>query len=240
MGRAAVTRNRLWGCAVAASAALVIAAAPWALHAEALSVVFKPLTTALLIAYASSRGRAMPDERRWVLIGLAFSWCGDVALLWPREGFLPGLIGFLLAHLAYLRAFTRGRRLAERPAVFLVYAGVAAAILGLLWPGVPAALRAPVLAYVVCLATMAAQAGLHGRRQGLAGGGRNGPGDGCSDRHSERRGRVLALGGALFMTSDTLLAINKFAMTLPLASLWILGSYWAAQWCIASWLAPRR
>jgi len=47
------------------------------------------------------------------------------------------------------------------------------------------------------------------------------------------------LGGALFMTSDALLASNKFAGPLPLASLWILGTYWSAKWCIASWLKPR-
>ena len=59
-------------------------------------------------------------------------------------------------------------------------------------------------------------------------------------QRGEERGLVLALGGALFMLSDTLLATNKFAGPLPLASLWILSSYWAAQWCIASWLAPNK
>ncbi len=50
----------------------------------------------------------------------------------------------------------------------------------------------------------------------------------------------VAIGGALFMSSDALLATNKFADPLPLASLWVLGTYWSAQWCIASWLAPRQ
>jgi len=49
---------------------------------------------------------------------------------------------------------------------------------------------------------------------------------------------VLALGGALFMASDALLATDQFARPLPLASLWSLGTCWAAQWCIASWLQP--
>ena len=89
-----------------------------------------------------------------------------------------------------------------------------------LWPGVPAGLRLPVLAYVLCLGAMAAQAAVVWRQ------------------HRER-GAVLAVGGALFMLSDALLATNKFAGPLPLASLWVLSSYWAAQWCIASWLRPR-
>jgi hypothetical protein len=55
---------------------------------------------------------------------------------------------------------------------------------------------------------------------------------------AEARARTLAIGGALFLCSDALLAINKFAGPLPLASLWILASYWSAQWCIASFLDP--
>ena len=52
------------------------------------------------------------------------------------------------------------------------------------------------------------------------------------------RGAVLALGGALFVASDALLATNKFGAPLPLAGLWILATYWAAQWCIAAHLSP--
>ncbi|HSN33886.1 MAG TPA: lysoplasmalogenase family protein, partial [Ideonella sp.] len=140
------------------SALLAIAAAPWALGLPALAFVFKPLTTALVIAHAWPRGRATPALRRWVLGGLALSLAGDVALLWPKQGFLPGLIAFLLAHLAYLAAFTRVRRLARPAWPFAAYALVAAAILAALWGGVPAALRLPVAAYVVCLVSMAAQA----------------------------------------------------------------------------------
>ena len=200
-------------------AALAILSAPWALALPALNFVFKPLTTLLVIAFAWQRGEGMAAERRWVLIGLCCSLVGDVALLWPQQGFLPGLVSFLLAHLAYLVAFTRRQRLAARPEVFALYAVIATVILYLLWPGVPGALRLPVLAYVVALALMSAQAGVVWRTGG-------------------ERGAVLALGGALFMASDALLATNKFASPLPLASLWILASYWAAQWCIASWLAP--
>lgn len=205
--------------ATAVAAMLAIVAAPWALDQRWLAFVFKPLATLCVIAYAWPRGSDRPLERRWVLIGLVLSLAGDVALLWPREGFLPGLISFLLAHLAYLVAFTRRQRLAAQWLPFAVYAVVAGGILAALWPGVPAGLRIPVLAYVVCLASMAAQAAVVWR----AGGG-------------DRSGAVLALGGALFVTSDALLAANRFGSPLPASSLWILASYWAAQWCIASWL----
>ncbi len=221
----APTRRWLWAAATVLSALLAIAAAPWALDRPWLAFVFKPLTTVLILALAWPRGRDQPRQRRWVLAGLGLSLAGDVALLWPREGFLPGLLSFLLAHLAYLRAFTQawpqpsGR--ATRAAPFIAYALVAAGVLSLLWPGVPAALRLPVLAYVVCLAAMAAQAAALWRAA---------LGDAAARR--------LALGGALFVLSDALLAGNRFAQPLPWASLWILTSYWAAQACIASWLAP--
>jgi uncharacterized membrane protein YhhN len=209
------------------SAWLAIISAPWALDRPWMNFVFKPLTTLLIIVYAWPRGRSSPAARRFVLAGLALSWCGDVALLWPQQGFLPGLVCFLLAHLAYLWAFTRdGLRLAAPRWPFAVYAALAASILWQLWPGVPAALRWAVPAYVVCLAAMAAQAAavavqLRGTRD-------------------QARGVLLALGGALFLASDALLAINKFAGPLPLAGLWILASYWLAQTFIASWLEPPR
>jgi uncharacterized membrane protein YhhN len=212
--------------ATAISGALAILSAPWGFDAPWLNFLFKPLTTILIIAHAWPRGHGVPHVRRWVLAGLVLSLAGDVALMWPREGFLAGLVSFLLAHLAYLWAFTRGGvRLAARPLPFVAYGLIAALILWQLWPGVPAALRLPVLAYVLCLASMAAQAGV------VALVARGTP-------HAARA-RTLALGGALFLASDSLLAINKFAAALPLSGLWILLTYWLAQWCIASWLPPR-
>jgi uncharacterized membrane protein YhhN len=213
--------------ATAVCGALAILSAPWALGQPWLNLVFKPLTTLLIIAYAWPRGAGQPLTRRWVLLGLGLSLCGDVALMWPERGFLPGLVSFLLAHLAYLRAFTRdGARLAARPLPFVFYGTLAGVILWQLWPGVPPGLRVPVLAYVACLASMAAQAAVVGL---LARG-----------TPRQRSGVWLAIGGALFLCSDALLATNRFAAPLPLSGLWILLSYWLAQWCIASWLEPPR
>ena len=191
---------------------------------------FKPLTTLLVIAHAWPRGADAPRQRRLIRIGLCLSLLGDVFLLWPVPGFLPGLVSFLLAHIAYIAAFCVPLRFAARPAAFVVYAArpaafvvyaaLAAAILWQLWPGIPGALRGPVLAYVLCLAGMAAQAAAWWRAS--------------VGRPDERLARNAALGGLLFMLSDSLLAFNKFAAPLPLSSLWILATYWAAQWCIAN------
>ncbi len=190
-----------------------------------LAFVFKPLTTVLIILFAWPRGAAQPVLRRWIRAGLLLSLVGDVALLWPKQGFLPGLIAFLLAHLAYIAAFCVPARLAARPLAFVVCALVAAVILSQLWAGVPAALRAPVVAYVLCLATMASQAAVWWRV--------------AAGRADATLARHAAIGGALFMVSDSLLAINRFALPLPLSSLWILLPYWVAQWCIAASLRAR-
>lgn len=205
-------------------AAAVAIGAALELLPHALLYAAKPLATLLIAVYAWRRGAQTPKVRRLVLIALAFSLVGDIALLWPREGFLPGLVAFLFAHLAYIVAFCQPLRFARRPLPFVAYAAVAALILVWLWGGVPAELRAPVLVYVVCLASMAAQAA------GVWRAARGGSG--------ERLARRAALGAALFMTSDALLAVDKFAVPLPLAPLAILATYWAAQWCIASSLAP--
>ena len=79
------------------------------------------------------------------------------------------------------------------------------------------------LAYVVCLASMAAQAAV----TWLAA-------RGSADEGLARR---AAIGGLLFMTSDTLLAFNKFSVPVPLSALWILATYWIAQGLIAGVVA---
>ena len=219
-----VQRTLPWLAALSGAAAILsfIGVLPLAL-----AFVFKPLTTLLIIGFAWPRGRDALKQRRFIRTGLILSLAGDVFLLWPKEGFLPGLVAFLLAHLAYIAAFRVPVRLAAKPLVFVAYALVAALILSTLWAGIPGALRAPVVAYVVCLATMAAQALVWWR------------GSASAHAADAALARAAAFGGALFMVSDSLLAINKFGAPLPLASLWILLTYWLAQGCIASALRAR-
>lgn len=190
-----------------------------------LVLVFKPLTTLALIAWAWPRGAERPRQQRLVRGGLVLSLVGDVALMWP-QGFLPGLIAFLLAHLAYLGAFTAPVRFAARPLCVVAYAAAAAVIGSLLWPSIPPALKWPVLAYMLCIAAMAAQAAVWW----LAA---RGTANAALARHA-------AIGGLLFFASDTLLAFNRFHAPIALSPLWVLGTYWLAQGFIAASLAPRR
>lgn len=208
-----------------ASAMLAIANGSWALDHRALLFVFKPLTTLLIIAHAWPRGLQAPGVRRLVIAGLAFSLLGDVLLMWPREGFVPGLVAFLVAHVLYVVAFSREQRFAAQPAALAAYALIAGTILAFLWGHIPPGLRIPVAAYVLALTAMTAQAAVVGLLT-------------TGDAAEVRRARGLMLGGALFMASDTVLAVNRFALPVPAAGLWILATYWAAQWLIASWLKP--
>ena len=58
-------------------------------------------------------------------------------------------------------------------------------------------------------------------------------------RGAGRRGAGAAVAGLLFLCSNTLLAFDRFHTPLPAAGLLTLGTFWAAQWLIASALPAR-
>ena len=203
----------------AIAALLAIASAPWALDRPWLNFAFKPLATLCVIAWAALGASDDALVKRWIVIGLAFSLAGDIALLRPVQGFLVGLVAFLLGHVSYLVALTRRVKFLASPPAFGVWAIVAASVLAGLWAGVPPELRAPVLVYVCALAAMAAQA----TSVWLA---RRGQPDAA-------RWRIVAIGGALFVLSDAILATDKFVGGIPLPTLWNLSIYWLGQWFIA-------
>ena len=176
----------------------------------------KPLATAILVGLVWREGAAVDARlRRGVIAGLVFSLAGDVLLMLSPGLFVGGLLAVLVAHLCYLRAFTVDTRLFARWLPLAVLGAIGAAILAFLWGGLAPALRGPVIAYVVVLVAMAAQAFARWRE------------------HPDARTRMAAIGGVLFVASDALLAIDRFRAPIVAAPLWVLGSYWAAQWGIA-------
>ncbi|MBD9479972.1 lysoplasmalogenase [Pseudoxanthomonas sp. PXM02] len=205
----------LWTSAIVASAVLAIVGAEIA-ALRGLHYAFKPLTTLLILAMAfrlSPAGSA--GYRRLIVVGLLLSTLGDVFLMLPFDGFVFGLGSFLLAHIAYLVALRkRGGWWRVRWPLF-AYAVVASLVLTQLWPGLPGDLKLPVIVYVIALAGMAAQAASVWRE------------------HPGRATRVAAIGGAFFVASDALLALDRFSASIPMASVWVLTTYWVAQWCIA-------
>jgi uncharacterized membrane protein YhhN len=201
--------------AIVASAALAIVGAEVA-GLRGLHYVFKPLTTLLILAMALRLSPAGPaGYRRPIVIGLLLSTLGDVFLMLPFAGFVFGLGSFLLAHTAYLVALRKRGGWWRVRWPLLAYAVVASLVLAWLWPGLPSELKAPVIVYVVALAGMAALAASVWRECG------------------GNAARIAAIGGAFFVCSDALLALDRFSAPLPGASLWVLTTYWIAQWCIA-------
>jgi uncharacterized membrane protein YhhN len=207
--------------AVALSALLAIVGAYWPAMPW-LHWVCKPLTTLLIAWIVWSTPSSLPRYRGWLLAGLLLSTLGDVFLMLPVDAFVPGLASFLLAHLTYLLALRQRGGWFAAAWPFAVYALVAGGVLSLLWPGLPDALRPPVVVYVAVLAAMAAQA--------LA----------VWWRHRDAASASAAWGGACFVLSDALLAWDRFVTPFAAASAAVLASYWLAQWALARSAPPAR
>jgi uncharacterized membrane protein YhhN len=201
--------------AIAVSALLAIRAHSIGAAGRWQAYLFKPLTTVLILALAILTPSTDSRYQLAVGVGLVLSLAGDVFLMLPRDRFLPGLVSFLLAHVAYLIAFTRGLRYEAAALPFVAYGLVGAALFALLWPGLSHRLRTPVGVYVVVITLMAGVA--------LA-------------RWLELGGPpplAAAVGAGFFVVSDALLALDRFRWSFRSAQAAVLGTYWAAQYLIA-------
>ena len=185
--------------------------------------LLKPLTMvcAMVCVLWLARTCRYPVARGLLLMGLFLSMIGDICLLWDAR-FAMGLGAFLCAHIAYIFMLHRDtpQWLPSKP-VALVCALAGLGLYAYLWThGLPEGLRLPVLAYVCVITTMTAQA--IGRAMYL---------------HTPAAWYVA--GGAIsFMISDTLLALNKFVLHIPAPFLWILCTYYLAQWLIVFGMLP--
>jgi uncharacterized membrane protein YhhN len=167
----------------------------------------KPLLMPLLMV-----GRDRPTR-----LALALSWIGDVALLSSRPvAFRVGLGAFLGGHLAWIATLNRRRRTAGRPSILrqppvlaAPYVLAAAVLTAYLAPRAGRD-RLPVIAYAAVLTEMALAAVDTGEPAATA-------------------------GGALFMASDTLLALDRFAgMRVPRHDGWAMATYSLAQLLLAA------
>lgn len=177
-------------------------------------LLFKPaaMGLALMLAVQAWRSGRLPGAAAlWLGLALTASLVGDVFLM-LNGLFIPGLLAFLLAHLAYLVLFRQDTRWWPVRPVLVGCLGYAALMVAVLWVGgLPAGLRGPVVVYALVISLMAAQA----------------IGRAWTQRD---RGSVLVAAGALaFVASDTLLAFNRFVSPLPASAVWVLSTYYAAQ-----------
>nr|WP_037884195.1 MULTISPECIES: lysoplasmalogenase [unclassified Streptomyces] len=144
---------------------------------------------------------------RPLLAALLFGWGGDLALLFDADAaFLVGMGSFAVGHVCYLVLF------GKRPANPLLGGAYLLALLGtvgLMWSDLPADLRIPVAGYSLLLTAMAFRSSALGLRAGI--------------------------GGALFLLSDTLIATGVAEWPqLPRPDFWIMATYLAAQYLLAT------
>jgi uncharacterized membrane protein YhhN len=165
------------------------------------------------------------DVARWMLAGLALGMAGDVLLLAPRA-FLPGLVVFLLGHVAYVVAFAHLVHPAlwaqdSMLAVIVPVAALAGAVLRWLWPHL-GALRLPVVAYITVIATMLIGGVACARWAAIS---------------TEAR-LLIAGGAALFFASDLAVARDRFIEPGFVNRAWGLPAYYAGQLLLAWSIVP--
>ncbi|MGW3330129.1 lysoplasmalogenase [Streptomyces rubiginosohelvolus] len=171
--------------------------------AETVHLVAKPLLMPLLAGYAALRGAP-----RLLVAALLFGCGGDVFLLADNDlAFLVGMGSFAVGHVCYLTLFGWGEGRGRAPAPLVTGAGYAVVLvvfLVLIWPDLPADLRIPLTGYSLLLTAMAWRAGVFGP--------------------------YAAVGGALFLLSDALIAtgIAEWPQA-PAPDFWVMLTYIAAQ-----------
>ena len=202
------------------AAALVAAALDW--HAvwrgnREPEYVLKPLTMVVLIAAAVVLGS---DDPAFVLgftmAALVLSLAGDVFLMLPRDMFVAGLGSFLLAHMAYITAFSSFSPSLQVPVIVSV-AVIAGFMYARLFRGMLArrtqALAAPVALYVLAISAMVVFA------LGAAG----------SADWSTGRKAFAIFGAFLFFASDGMIGWSRFVEDFPRSRVLIMVTYHLAQ-----------
>jgi uncharacterized membrane protein YhhN len=182
-----------------------------------LRLITKPLPVLLMAVWLLT----LPAKGRFqwaVITGLFLSALGDVLLELEMENppvdlFVLGLSSFFLAHVAYIIAFLQdSRRLFPlRAALSFGYGVVMFAIL--YFAGDLGGFLVPVLLYVVVICTMLWRAAA---RYGVPG-------------VVPRSGREGLWGALLFVLSDSVLALNRFAFDVPFGGYIVIITYWMGQ-----------
>lgn len=178
----------------------------------------KPLIVISLFLYASSMSDGNRLIRQKLLPALAFSWMGDLFLMFETNHslfFMLGLGSFLLAHIFYILFFRGIRKMQADPPklqfpVVLLTGMYIVTLLRILYPGL-GGLKIPVTLYAVVLGGMLISAfqAFH--------------------RPVSPEARIAMAGAVLFIVSDSLLAVNRFYASIPQAGLLIMLSYGMAQ-----------
>lgn len=145
-----------------------------------------------------------------ITLGLIFSLVGDILLMKYVDSFLLGLIAFFVAHLFYIAAFF------QKSNKLLIISSIPFYLYGFLFfifikPGLGEMLF-PVAFYMFIITTMLWRSFVQRKEGSLA--------------------KWAFFGAFLFTISDSLIAISKFHISFFLESIFIMITYWAAQYSI--------
>lgn len=187
---------------------------------EDISWFLKPFLIPFLFLAVYSCGDF--PSKKFLLTALIFSWIGDVVLLFADKGeiyFIIGLISFLMSHIAYIILFSKQLRINSNRNKAVFWAGTTAIIvylmvmLAVLLPRL-GPLKIPVIVYAMVLSTMLLFA-----FKGYL-------------KWNSPANIYILLGAVIFVSSDSILAFNKFYETLKFSSLLIMSTYITAQYLI--------
>ena len=202
----------IWRLLYAICAATVIMSL--LLDQQTVYLAAKPFLMIILLVYFVSVSGAFPTWRWYVVLGLVFSWAGDVFLI-SNNWFEHGLVAFLIAHLFYIAAYhqTGAASGQLKPLDIIKVCLYGVVLIAFIYPGLGNMLF-PVLLYALVLLSMAIWA--HKRRG--------------STNH--RSFMLVATGAMLFALSDGMIAVNKFAVAIPAERILIMTTYIIAQYLI--------
>lgn len=162
------------------------------------------------------------ETKKWLLSALLFSWIGDCILMFADKGdlyFIFGLIAFLIAHILFIRLFFRQKtekKHSKNPLFWIGFILVITYLVCMLSFLLPTLgnLKMPVGIYAMTISIMLIIA-LKGALN-----------------WENNAKYIVLLGAAFFVTSDSILAINKFHSPIAMANFWIMLTYLIAQFCI--------
>jgi uncharacterized membrane protein YhhN len=189
---------------------------------ENIAWYLKPFLIPLLIL-AVTFSENFPSKKM-LTIALLFSWIGDVILMFSDRGelyFIFGLVAFLLSHIVYIIVFNKQQitRTIENKTNYWV--GISfilvyfAAMVFTLFPKL-GPLKIPVLVYAIVISSM-----LYFAFKG-------------SFIWTKLANNPILVGAVFFVTSDSILAFNKFYSPIPFGSFLIMLTYIAAQYFIVN------
>ena len=182
-----------------------------------LGFIFKPLIIPSLLAYFLLAAGSVRNSTGKLLCGaLAFSWVGDVLLLFDKYNslfFIFGLVAFLIAHIFFIVLFYRMMltfKLNFKIPFFLIAATYYSVLITWLFPFL-GALQLPVVIYGAFISVMLLLA-MH-----------------LPAITVNNCGKIILMGALLFVVSDSMLAINKFYQPFHGADILIMTTYALAQ-----------